>query len=167
MASSCPTQVAKKPKTECGNLIRQVKAKAGRIPDSLQENRNLFCKDTNPTRTKNTQVTQPKVSERFANNCPICNDLKMIATMLGTKGANGYPQKSTNLPKESQTLTSFQNDVLKFGRERKYFQASITGSPTDSFYCKTQGLKTQLWKEGQGHKELVAKLNTTKSKGCF
>jgi hypothetical protein len=79
----------------------------------------------------------------------------------------GYPQKSTDLPKESQTLTSFKNDLLKFGRKRKHFKKTITGRPTDSFYCDTQAVKTQLWNENQSHKDLIAALNTAKSKGFF
>jgi hypothetical protein len=86
---------------------------------------------------------------------------------VGYKKADGYPQKSTDLPKESQTLTRFQNDVLKFGRARKTFSGVIVGRPGDARYCKTAAFTTQLWNEGQDHKELVAALNTAKSKGCL
>ena len=172
MAPGCPTQVAEKPKTECGNLIRQVKAKADRMPSYLRERSSLCCTNTDGcSKRLNTLVNQPKGSEPFGTNRnynnPISNDLKTIATLWDTKGSKGYPQKSTDLPQESKTLTSFQNDVLKFGRERKEFTASISGRPADGNYCKTTGLITQRWNEGQGHKELVAALNTAKSKGCF
>jgi hypothetical protein len=177
MAPGCPTQVAEKPKTECGNLIRQVKAKADRMPNYLKERSSLCCTNTKPasgigcSRRTSILVDQPAGSEPFGNkpyyNNPISNDLKTIATMWDTKGTNGYPQKSTDLPKESQTLTSFQNDVLKFGRVRKRFGGVTEGRPGDARYCKARGLQTQLWNEGQGHKELVAALNTAKSKGCF
>ena len=58
MAPGCPTQVAEKPKTECGSLLRQVKAKADQMPRNLQHFKNLECK--NQAGTINSMVEQPK-----------------------------------------------------------------------------------------------------------
>ena len=160
-------------KTNCGNLIRAIKLSADRIPSYLDERASLCCTNTTKycSRKTSVMVYQPKGSEPFGNKpyytCPICKQLDKIATMWDTKGTRGYPQKATDLRLESQALVTFQNDVIQYGNERKYFQGITEGRPDDAKYCKAQGLKTQLWNEGSEHKDLVSALNTAKTKGCF
>jgi hypothetical protein len=86
MTPGCPTQVAEKAKTEYGNLIRQVKAKADIMKRYQPESSGMCYENTRCangigcSRSTGASVEQPKGSEPFRQKpyyrCPICMILK-------------------------------------------------------------------------------------------
>jgi hypothetical protein len=76
----------------------------------------------------------------------------------------GYPQKATDLPNEFRTLTNFQNDVLKFGRERQHWLDLTQERPEAAKYCEGKSYSESLWNQILAHKQFVATLNYSKIK---
>lgn len=159
--------------TPCGDKIRAIKEKAKKIPLTLKETAKLCCRNNNCSKRESVMAEAPTGSKSFGSKpdydwTDLRKQLDKIATTWDTKGTRGYPQKATDLGLESQELmNTFQNDVVQYGNESKYYRGGSVGSPGDPGYCTMTGEHRSFWNQGSEHKELMETLNTAKKNGCF